>query len=133
MMCRFRFLPAMAAAAALTAMTPAIGSAQEGDEADPLVARVGQEEIRMSEVTDMIATLPPQYRQVPPDVLVPFVVDQLAVSRIMAGLAREEGLTESEVFQQRMASAERAILRDVWLEAQLDVGLKRLPEPGHLF
>ncbi len=114
-----RTLSASAAVVALMALTPATGWSQDAEEEDPVIATVGEEEIRMSEVSDMIAVMPPQFRQVPIDVLIPFVADQLAIGRVIAERAREEGLTESEAFQERMVSAERAILRDVWLEAQI--------------
>ena len=120
MTCRLGSLSAVAFAAAVAAMAPGSGWTQDPDQENPLVARVGEEEIRMSEVTDMIAGMPPQYRQVPVEIIVPFIADQLALGRIMADRARDEGLGESEAFQSRIASAERAILRDLWLEVEVD-------------
>lgn len=95
-------------------------AAQDTAEEDPIVARAGGADIRLSEVIETMAVMPPQLRQLPNEVLVPFVADQLAIVRVIAARARDEGLDEDEAVRRRIESAERAILRDAWLERTVE-------------
>src|SRR3546814_1340192 len=51
---------------------------------DRVVAEVDGEQIRQSEVVEAIQGLPPQVRQMPPQMLMPLVADQLVTGRLIA-------------------------------------------------
>lgn len=69
----FTFLPAIGLVAALTLPVPAFAE----PDADTVVARVNGEEITLGHMIIAHATLPQQYRQLPPDVLYNAILDQL--------------------------------------------------------
>lgn len=105
--------------AGVCALSLSAGSAAAQDE-DPLVATVGDHEIYLSEVQQVIGSLPPQYQQLPPQILVPSIAEQIAVGRIMQDLAYEEGLEDDPEVQERVAQAEREIVQEVWLNRAVD-------------
>lgn len=111
-------------AAAGLAVTLAMGAAElraqdEAPAEDPVVATVNGVEIRRSEVMAEIENLPPQYRQVPPAVLIPAIAEQMAAGVLIREAAYEAGLDETEEVQQRLAQAEERILQEVWLERRI--------------
>ncbi|NBC32435.1 MAG: peptidylprolyl isomerase [Alphaproteobacteria bacterium] len=111
-------------AAAGLAVTLATGAAElraqdEAPAEDPVVATVNGEEIRRSEVMAEIENLPPQYRQVPPAVLIPAIAEQMAAGVLIREAAYDAGLDETEEVQQRLAQAEERIIQEVWLERRL--------------
>jgi peptidyl-prolyl cis-trans isomerase C len=57
------------------ASPPAAGAAQPAE--DPIVARVNGLTVRRSEVDQLRESLPPQYQQVPFEVLFPIILDRL--------------------------------------------------------
>lgn len=109
-------------------LTGAVASVQAQDDPtataeqveDRLVAEVNGEKIYQSEVLDTIQTLPPQVRQMPVQMLVPLVADQLVTGRLIARKAMDAGLQDSEEVQRRLADAERRIVQEVWLNQQID-------------
>jgi|HigsolmetaAR204D_1030405.scaffolds.fasta_scaffold04716_3 peptidyl-prolyl cis-trans isomerase C len=109
-------------------LTGAVASVQAQDDPtataeqveDRLVAEVNGEKIYQSEVLDTIQTLPPQVRQMPVQMLVPLVADQLVTGRLIARKAIDAGLQDSEEVQRRLADAERRIVQEVWLNQQID-------------
>ena len=69
----FTFLPALGLAAALALPVPAMAE----PDADTVVARVNGAEITLGHMILAHATLPQQYRQLPPEVLYNAILDQL--------------------------------------------------------
>ena len=97
-------------------LTPLLAGAAAAQQDDWLVATVGDHEIFFSDVQDVIASLPAQYQQLPPQVLVPSIAEQIAVGRVMQDTAYEEGLADDPEVQARLDEAEGAIVQEVWLE-----------------
>ena len=90
------------------------------DEENPVVATVNGEEIRRDEVIDAIRRMPQQIQQMPPDILIPAIAEQLATSRLMAARGYAENLQDTDAVKERVAEAERSIVQDVWLENEID-------------
>ena len=101
---------AFAGAAALTT------AAAFGQDDDPVVATVGDHEIRASEAMAAVEALPPQYRQVPTEMLIPTIAEQLAIGRLILDRAEEADLINDPDVQERLADAERSIVQEVWLD-----------------
>ena len=117
------FMPAnrLAACVALAMLAAFLGPlpAAAQDE-NPVVATVNGEEIRRDEVISTIARMPAQFQQMPPEILIPAIAEQIATSRLMAARGYEENLQDSEAVKARVAEAERNIVQDVWLQQQID-------------
>ncbi|HUF56033.1 MAG TPA: hypothetical protein VMM55_05665 [Thermohalobaculum sp.] len=106
----------------------ATGDGQE--QSDGLVATVGDTEIRQSDVLVAIEGLPQGVQQTPPQMLLPAVVDQLIMRRLIVEEARAEGLeSDSEVQELAEADSDSAMeqaLVEVWLKRELE---ERVTEP----
>lgn len=113
------FRLAACAAIAIVAIVAGAPLAAAQDE-NPVVATVNGEEIRRDEVIDAIRRMPPQIQQMPPEILIPAIAEQLATSRLMAERGYAENLQDGEAVKQRVAEAERSIVQDVWLEQAID-------------
>lgn len=113
------FRLAACAAIAIVAIVAGAPFAAAQDE-NPVVATVNGEEIRRDEVIDAIRRMPPQIQQMPPEILIPAIAEQLATSRLMAERGYAENLQDGEAVKQRVAEAERSIVQDVWLEQAID-------------
>ena len=114
-----------AACVALAMSAVAFGplSAAAQDE-NPVVATVNGEEIRRDEVIDAIRRMPPQLQQqiqqIPPDVLLPGLAREVAIDRLIAARGYADNLQDSDEIKQRVAEAERNIVRDFWLEQSIE-------------
>lgn len=94
---------ALSAHAQTAAPTPA---------ADPVVARVNGEELRRSDVTRMVAQLPPQVQQMPIEMIYPAVIDQLVSGKLVAAAGYKAKLADSaEVKDEIKRAEERAVQR----------------------
>ncbi len=94
-------------ALAAHAQTPAPVSA-----ADPVVARVNGEELHRSDVTRMVAQLPPQVQQMPLEMIYPAVIDQLVSGKLVAAAGYKDKLADSpEVKDEIKRAEERAVQR----------------------
>ncbi len=113
------FRLAACAAMAMIAIVAGAPLAAAQDE-NPVVATVNGEEIRRDEVIDAIRRMPQQIQQMPPEILIPAIAEQLATSRLMAERGYAENLQDSEAVKERVAEAERSIVQDVWLEQAID-------------
>ncbi|MCG5242696.1 peptidylprolyl isomerase [Azospirillum doebereinerae] len=100
--------PAAPATTAAPAATPAATPAQ----ADPVVARVNGEELHRSDVSRMIAQLPPQVQQMPVEMIYPAVIDQLVSGKLVAAAGYKDKLADSaEVKDEIKRAEERAVQR----------------------
>ena len=93
--------------------------AQADDKPDPVVARIGAEAIHLSDVNAAMATLPPQARQMPPEQLMPRVLDQLVDSHLLAAEARKQGFDKDPAVQKLMRDMEDRALVSSMLEKQV--------------
>ncbi len=99
--------PAMAQDAAkpatpAPAATPATPSAPP---ADPVVATVDNNPIHMSEVRAAATGIPEEYRQMPPQMLMPMLVDQLIDRAALLKMARTQGLDKEPAVSTAMTRA----------------------------
>lgn len=109
-----------AAALALLAAVPAAAQDPAGLSDDRVVAVVNGSEIRMSDVLEGIQELPPQYRQMPPQVLFDGVLQQVINRHLMSEQGYEAGLQSSEEVVRRLAAVERRLVQEAWIMAELE-------------
>ncbi len=88
--------------------------------ADPVVATVAGEPIRLSDVRDAMAGLPPQAQQMPPQTVFPYVLDQIIDARILVQAARKAGLDKDPTVQRQMAAASERVLQTAVLHREID-------------
>jgi peptidyl-prolyl cis-trans isomerase C len=79
--------------------------------ADPVVARVDGDEIRLSDVEEAIQSLPGEYRSMPPQTLYPALIDQLIDRQAVAVMARKQGLDKDPAVRRQMARAQDEALQ----------------------
>lgn len=94
-----------------------------GPQPDVLVATVGDEEIRSSEVMTVIGMLPEPLRAQQPDMLVPIALDQLILRELILQKAHSENLGEDpevkQLVENQTATAEDDAIVQVWLQREL--------------
>ena len=64
--------------------------------------------------------MPAQIQQMPPEILIPAIAEQIATSRLMAARGYEANLQATDAVKERVAEAERNIVQDVWLQQEID-------------
>ncbi|ATR19723.1 Peptidyl-prolyl cis-trans isomerase [Roseomonas mucosa] len=122
---------ALAQTSAVPNPTAAPASPQAAQQpADPVVARVNGEEIRLSDVRDAAQDLPAEARNAPPQVLFPLIVDQLIAQKAVAAAARAQGLEKDPEVQHRIAVAtdqelQQALIRRDVAPALTDEALRK--------
>ncbi len=117
------FMPAnrLVACAALAMLAIAVGPLPAVAQDDnPVVATVNGEEIRRDEVITAISRMPAQIQQMPPEILIPAIAEQIATSRLMAARGYAENIQATDEVKERVAEAERNIVQDVWLQQEID-------------
>jgi peptidyl-prolyl cis-trans isomerase C len=82
---------------------------------DPVVARVDKAEIHLSDIGNAAASLPDQYRNMPPPVLYPMLLDQAVDRKALVALARRQGLDKDPLVQRQLALADEMALQNVLL------------------
>ena len=110
-----RFLAIGLLAAGLTAAQPSRGD----DKPDPVVAKIGTDVIHLSDVNAVANSLPPQARQMPPDQLLPKVLDQMVDTQILAVEARKQGLDKDPVVERTLHEVMERALVSAFLEKQV--------------
>jgi peptidyl-prolyl cis-trans isomerase C len=95
------------------------GHARAADAPDPVVAKVGSDVIHLSDVTAAANGLPPQARQMPPDQLLPKVLDQLVDTHVLAVEARKEGVDKDPVIQRTLRDVQERALVSAYLEKEV--------------
>jgi peptidyl-prolyl cis-trans isomerase C len=84
---------------------PAPAAAAAPAPADPVVARVNGTDIRLSEVQEAVRSLPPEYRNMPPQTLMPALIDQLVSRQAVVLMARKQGLDKDPAVRRDMDHA----------------------------
>lgn len=87
---------------------------------DPVVAKVGDEEVKRSEVFQFISTLPQQVQQMPVQNLFPMAVQQVVNNRLISEKAQSQNLSEDEEVQSLVEESKEQIVRNVFIERALD-------------
>ncbi|AVX03143.1 peptidylprolyl isomerase [Maritalea myrionectae] len=83
---------------------------------DKVVAKVGDSAITELDLIYAIEDLGQDIAQIPPQQRRQFVIQMLVDMKVMAQVARDEGMAESEVFERRKAYLEDRALRRAYLE-----------------
>lgn len=98
------------------------GSGDQSGE-DRLIAKVNDVEIRQSDVVTAIENLPPQVQQMPQQMLVPIVVDQLLTRELILEQGQTENLqTDPAVvtmIEEQTQALEDLAVVNVWIEREL--------------
>ena len=101
-------------ARAQTPVTPAVTLP-----VDPVVARVGAQEIRLSDLAEAGQSLPDEYRGMPQNVLFPLLMDQLIDRAAVAALARSQGLDKDPVVARQIARAAEQTLENALMSRDI--------------
>jgi peptidyl-prolyl cis-trans isomerase C len=89
------------------------------DKPDPVVARIGTDVLHLSDVTAVANSLPPQARQMPPDQLLPKVLDQMVDTQVLAVEARKQGLDKDPTVERTLHEVMERALVSAFLEKQV--------------
>ncbi len=102
------------------------GDMESGDAAageNMVIVRVGDADIRGSDVSQVISLLPPQMQQQPPEMLVPMAVNQLIARELILRAAMADNLEEDPEVTALVEESQSAIEQDamvqVWLQREL--------------
>ena len=87
--------------------------------ADPVVARVGPDEIHASELSEAAQALPEELRSMPAPVLYPMLIDQLIDRRVIIQSARKQGMDKDPAVQRQIARATDAALQNALLSREI--------------
>ena len=101
------------------APAPAQAPGQAAAVADPVVARVGTDEIHASELSDAAKALPEELRSMPPTALYPMLLDQLVDRRVVVIAAKKEGLDRDPAVQRMVARATDSALQNALLTREI--------------
>src|SRR3954465_1367631 len=106
-------------AAFLLAAGMTAGAARADDKPDPVVAKIGTDVIRLSELNAAAQSLPPQARQMPPEQLLPRLLDQMVDTRLLALEAHRIGLDKDPAVQKVLRDVQERALVSTMLERQV--------------
>ncbi|MDF3073667.1 MAG: parvulin-like peptidyl-prolyl isomerase [Alphaproteobacteria bacterium] len=95
---------------------PAPADAKAGD---VVVATVNGQKVMRSEVEMMAASLPPQYRQMPMQMIFPALVDQVINTKLLAGEGRKQGLQNDPEVKRRIAMIEDRLVQDAFEQKEI--------------
>lgn len=118
---KFFVLAALVAVLLLTSSA----RAQSDGEADnnPVLITVNGEDIFVSDVIMLHESLPAQYRQLPMEMLYPQLINTLIDRKLIAAMAREQGLDSDAQAQQRIAFEVETILEELYLARFIESSL----------
>ncbi len=99
--------------------SPAQAAAPAKTPADPVVARVGNDEIHASELSDAAQALPEELRGMPPASLYPILLDQLIDREAIVLAARKQGMERDPAVQRMVARATDSALQNALLTKEI--------------
>ncbi|MGE6782412.1 peptidylprolyl isomerase [Ensifer adhaerens] len=94
-------LKTLAAAALVAAM--AVHGGARAEDADPVIAKVGGEEVRQSELNLALGGLDPQLQQMPEEQKRAAALSAIIDVKLLSATAEKEGLQDDATFKQRLA------------------------------
>ena len=122
----------VAPAASPAATTPATPAPAEGaptmappsmastaPKGDPVIAKVDGEEIHMSELQEAASQVPEEYRNLPPQVLYPQLVEQLVDRRALLKLALARKLDQEPAVKKSMLRASQQALQNAVIAGEV--------------
>ena len=86
---------------------------------DPVVATVDGQPIHLSEVQEAVAQVPEEYRNLPPQVLYPQLVEQLIDRKALLKLAQERHLDKDPAVEKAMQRAEQQALQNAVIAGEV--------------
>lgn len=98
------------------AASPAAG-ATPGD--DPVLARIDGAEIRRSDLAIAAESLPPQYRQIPMQMLYAPLLNQLIDRKLLAQEADKAKIADQPEVQKRLATQRERVLQEAFLAREI--------------
>lgn len=93
--------------------------AQQIDPETTVVARVGDTEIYLVQLLEMMDDLPPQYRQMPFQQIYPALLNRAVDTTLLARAARDSDVAEEQGVQRRLRAAEDRVLSQAWLNRSI--------------
>lgn len=127
-----------AAAVQAAAIEPAAGEAKDTKPAnatadgasaikqgDPVVAKIGGEDVKRSDVFNYIGTLPEQIRQMPLETLFPLALDQVVNNKIIGMKAQQAKLEADPEVTKLTEQAQGQIVRNVYIERELNKAISQ--------
>ncbi len=90
---------------------------------DPVVATVDGTPIRRSDVEAVQRTLPPQFQQLPIEVLFPAVVERLIDSKLIANAGRKDRLQDDPEVKKRLAGLEERVIQEVYITRRVEAAV----------
>ena len=96
---------------------------------DPVVARANGDEVHLSELNAVAQTLPAEYRNLPQQTLYPMLLDQAIDRKLIAALARKQGVDKDPAVQAQLQMAQEMALQNALLSKQVgpQITTKGLP------
>lgn len=86
---------------------------------NPLVATVNGSQIHLNDLRDAAQSLPPQMQQLPPDQLMPLLLNQVVDRQALLIAARKTDLAKDPVVKQRMEAAANVQLENAYVQKQV--------------
>jgi len=86
---------------------------------NPVVARIGDKVIHQSDLAQAAAGVPQQFRNLPPQVLYPMLLDQVIDREALVISARKQGLEKDPVVQEQMSLADDRVLQNALLSREI--------------
>lgn len=83
--------------------------------ADPVVARVNNQDIKRSEVMRAMTSLPPQLQQLPPQMLVPTIIEQMINGKLVSAAGYAQKLQDDKEVKDRLKRAEERFVQEAYL------------------
>lgn len=87
---------------------------------DPVVAKVNGQEIHQSDIMRVAVQLGPQAQQMPPQVLLPQLVQRLIVTKLVAEKGYADKLQNSKAVKDRVKEAEEQIVADEYVRKAVE-------------
>lgn len=87
---------------------------------NPVVAKVGDEEIMRSDVLQFISQLPPQMQQTPIQNLYPLALEQVISARVIDQKDELSSLANDEEVQAQVEEAREQIVRNIYIQREVD-------------
>lgn len=112
--------PAAAEPAAAKATTGTTEATTEIAPGNPVVAKVGGEDITRQDVMDFVQTLPEQLRQMPLEKIFPLAQEQVINARIIAAKTKGVSVDSDAEYQKQLALAKEQISRSVFIQNEVD-------------
>ncbi len=107
--------PKPAASAPASAPAPATAPPTAAAQPDPVVAKVGNDDIHLSDLSEAAQTLPEEMRGMPPATLYPLLLDQMIDRKAIVIEARKEKLQDDPQVKRAIARASDTALQNAVL------------------